>query len=179
MWIAVPIAIGTEILLTLPEIKVMENQYFSLSPVDNNKLVKFIQVAFGVVCIGIAVFWLIFNIRSLKSDSSLWLTILFLTGFGFYMIWSGIGKAARFIEIRTGSVRIKKTILLPLTEMPAADIKKIELFPFKLIFHLKTDKKITLRLSSTYYETNENIKDAVLVFAEENTIDLQEVAEKI
>lgn len=157
----------------------MENKYFSLSPVDNNKLVKFIQVAFGVVCISIAVFWLIFNLRSLKSDSTLWITIMFLSGFGFYMIWSGIGKAARFVELTTGSIRIKKTILLPVIEMAATDIKKIELFPFKLIFLLKSDKKNTLRLSSTYYETNESIKDAVLFFAEENTIDLEEVEEEI
>jgi hypothetical protein len=157
----------------------MENKYFSLSPVDNNKLVKVIQVAFGIVCIAIAVFWLVFNIKSVKADSSLWISVLFLTGFGFYMIWAGLGKAARFFEIRSGSIRIKKTILLPVNEMQAIEIKKIDLYPFKIIFILKTDKRFTLRLSSSFYETNEKIVDAVLIYAEDNSIEVEEIEEKI
>lgn len=157
----------------------MEKKYFSLSPVDNGKLVKIIQAAFGVVCIGIAIYWMIFNIRSLKADGTLWITILFLTGFGFYMIWAGLGKASRFIEINTGSIRLKKTILLPASDLPATDIKIIELFPFKVIFFLKSGKNVTLRLSSSFYETNEKIKDAINLFAEEYSIEIEEVEEKI
>jgi hypothetical protein len=169
----------SEILHKLPEIIEMEKKYFSLSPVDNNKLVKIIQVVFGISCIGIAVYWVIFNISSLKTASTLWITILFLSGFGFYMIWAGLGKALRFFEIGKSSLRIKQTIMLPAKEILAGEIKKIELFPFKLIFLLNTDKKFTMRLSSSYYETNENIKDAVIIFAEENSIDLEEMEEKI
>ncbi len=157
----------------------MENKYFSLSPVDNAKAVKVIQVAFGIVCIAIAGFWLFFNVRSLKADSTLWITILFLSGFGFYMIWAGLGKALRFIEIGTGNLRLKKTIFLPVKGISAGDIKKIDLYPFKIIFSLKTGKNFILRLSSTYYETNEKIIEAVIIFAEENTIELEEIEEKI
>jgi hypothetical protein len=157
----------------------MDKKYFSLSPVENGKLVKIIQVAFGIVCIALAVFWLSFNIKSLKADRTLWITVLFLTGFGFYMIWAGIGKAARFVEIEKDKLHLKKTILLPITEISAGVIKKIELFPFKIIFILNADMKITLRLSSSYYETNEKIKDAVLIFAEDNSIELEEIEEKI
>jgi hypothetical protein len=157
----------------------MENKYFSLIPVDSNKLVKVIQVAFGVVCIAIAGFWLIYNIKSLKADSTLWITILFLSGFGFYMIWAGLGKAVRFVEIRSASIRIKQTILLPVNEMQAVEIKKIDVYPFKIVFILKSDKKFTLRLSSSFYETNAKIVDAVLIFAEENSIEIEEIEEKI
>jgi hypothetical protein len=157
----------------------MEKRYFSLSPVENGKLVKIIQAAFGIVCIALAVFWIIFNTNSLKADRTLWITILFLCGFGFYMIWSGLGKAGRFAEIDADKIRLKKTILLPVIVLPVVEISKIELYPFKINFFLKTEKKITLRLSSSYYETNENIKDAVIIFAEENSIVLEEIEEKI
>lgn len=157
----------------------MENKYFSLSPVDSNKLVKVIQIAFGFVCIAIAGFWLFYNIKSLKADSTLWITILFLSGFGFYMIWAGLGKAVRFVEISSASIRIKQTILLPVNKMQAVEIQKIDLYPFKIIFLLKSDKKFTLRLSSSFYETNAKIVDAVFEFAEENTIEIEEIEEKI
>jgi hypothetical protein len=157
----------------------MENKYFLLGPAENTKMVKAIQVVFGIVCFVIAGFWIVFNVRSLKADSTLWLTILFLSGFGFYMIWAGLGKAARFVETGTGKIRLKKTILLPVIELVAGDIQKIDLYPFKILFIPKTGKIITLRLSSTYYETNDKILEAVLIFAEDNSIELEEIEEKI
>jgi hypothetical protein len=157
----------------------MEKKYFSLSPVENGKLVRIIQAAFGIVCIGLAIFWMIFNLKSLSADRTLWITILFLCFFGFYMIWAGLGKANRFIEVYSDKLCLKKTIMLPSVNHSAADIKKIELFPFKIMLILNTGKKSTLRLSSSYYETNEKIKDAVVIFAEENSIELEEIEEKI
>jgi hypothetical protein len=157
----------------------METKYFSFSSVENNKLVKIIQIVFGIVCIAIAIFWLIFNIRSLKADGTLWITIIFLSGFGFYQVWAGLGKATRFIEISSDKIRLKKTILLSALEMQVSEIQKIEIFPFNLIFFLKTKKKILLRFSSTYYETNEKIKDEILGFAEFNSINTEIVEEKL
>jgi len=69
----------------------MEKMYFSLGTSENNRLVKVIQIVFGVVCIAVAIFWLVFNIKSLKADGTLWITIIFLSGFGFYQIWAGLG----------------------------------------------------------------------------------------
>src|SRR5665811_1524359 len=48
----------------------METKYFSLSSNENNKLVKIIQIVFGIVCFVVAIFWLIFNIRLLKADGT-------------------------------------------------------------------------------------------------------------
>src|SRR5665811_2413177 len=48
----------------------METKYFSLSSNENNKLVKIIQIVFGIVCFVVAIFWLIFNIRLLKAVPS-------------------------------------------------------------------------------------------------------------
>jgi len=157
----------------------METKYFSLSSVENNKLVKIVQIIFGIVCIFVAIFWLIFNIRSMKSDRTLWITIIFLTGFGFYQIWSGAGKAARFIEIGSDRIRLKRTVFFPALEMPSEDLQKIEIYPFNLIFYLKGKKKIVLRFSTTYVETNEKVKDEILLFAELNSINAEIKEEKV
>jgi hypothetical protein len=157
----------------------MESKYFSLSSVENNRLVKIIQIIFGILCIAVAICWLIFNIRSIKAAGTLWITIIFLSGFGLYQVWAGLGKAIRFIEISSDKIRFKRTILLPPVELPVEAIQKIEIFPFNLIFILKVEKRILLRFSSTYTETNEKIKDEILSFAELNSINIEIVEEKL
>lgn len=142
-------------------------------------MVKIIQIIFGTLCIGVAVSWLIFNIRSLKADSTLWITIIFLAGFGFYMIWSGLGRATRFIVIGPEKIQLKKTIMLPPVEIIAGEIQKIELFPFNIIFFLKSEKRIMLRFNSTLYETNELIKDEILKYAGTNSINAEIKEEKL
>lgn len=157
----------------------MEFKHFSLSTTENNRLVKIIKIVFGFVCIAVAVFWLFFNIKSLKADGTLWITIIFLSGFGFYQIWSGLGRTAMFIEIGMDRIRLKKNPVLELIEMPAPEIEKIELFPMNVVFFLNTKKKVLLRFGSTYYETNEKIKDDLLGFAESNNIPLEIIEEKL
>jgi hypothetical protein len=115
----------------------------------------------------------------MKAAGTLWITIIFLSGFGFYQVWAGLGKATRFIEISSDKIRIKRTIFLPPVELPVEAIKKIEIFPFNLIFILKAEKRMLLRFSSTYTETNEKIKDEILGFAEMNSIDVEIVEEKL
>ena len=127
----------------------MEKKYFLLSSVENNRLVKIIQMVFGIICIAVAVFWLIFNIRSIKADRTLWITILFLTGFGVYQIWAGLGRATRFIEISSEKIRLKKSIFLPESDIASGEIQKIELFPLNLIFFLKSQKRILLRFGTS------------------------------
>jgi HAMP domain-containing protein len=157
----------------------MESKYFLLSSVENNKVVRIIQIAFGLVCLAVAVFWLVFNIRSVQTNSTLWITIIFLSVFGLYQIWSGLGRATRFIEISADRIRLKKTIILPTVEMRAEEIQKIEIYPFNLIFILKAEKRIILRFSTTYQETNEKVKDELLVFGELNSIEVEFVKEKL
>ena len=157
----------------------MENKYFLLSSAENNKVVRIIQIVFGLVCLAVAVFWLVFNIRSLQTNGTLWITIIFLSVFGLYQIWSGLGRATRFIEIGSDSIRLKKTIILPAARMQAEEIRKIEIYPFNLIFILKAEKRIILRFSTTYQETNEKVKDELLVFGELNSIEVEFVKERL
>ena len=157
----------------------MDKKYFPLSSVENNRVVKIVQVAFGFVCIAVAVFWLIFNIRSMKTYGTLWITIIFLSGFGFYQIWAGIGRAIRFIEISSDTIRLKKTAVFPTVVISASEIQKIEVFPFNLIFIFKTGGKNVLRFSNTYPETNEKVKEEIFRFAEINSISIENVEEKL
>jgi hypothetical protein len=157
----------------------MENKYFSLGSSENSKTLKIIRVAFGFLCVAIAVYWVIYNISSFKSYGTLWITIIFLLGFGFYQIWAGLGHATIFIEIGSGRIRLKKNPVLPVINIVAGEIEKIEMFPLNLVLFLKSKKKIFLRFGTTYYETNEKIKDEIIKFADINNIPLEIIEEKI
>jgi|WetSurMetagenome_2_1015567.scaffolds.fasta_scaffold05780_7 hypothetical protein len=157
----------------------MEKKYYSLGTSENNSLLKIIRIVFGVVCIAVAVYWLIFNLNSLKVDWTLWITIVFLTGFGLYQIWSGLGRAIMFVEIGDSSIRLKKNAILPAVEMKSSDIERIEIFPLNVVFILKTKKKIMLRFGTTYHDINEKILDGIVGFAESNNIPLEFIEEKI
>lgn len=157
----------------------MKKRYFSLGNNEKNRLVNVIRVLFGAVCLAVAAFWLIFNINSNANSGSIWLTILFLTGFGFYQIWAGIGKAERFIEIGRDNIVLKKDIFLKPQNIKASETEKIYFFPLKIIFLLKSGKKILLRLGTMYYESNENITDEIGKYAEENKITTEVIQEEI
>ena len=157
----------------------METKYFSLGTGESNKLVNIIRLIFGVVCIAIAMLWMIFNIRSFKSDGTLWITIVFLTGFGFYQIWAGLGRAIRFIEIDQDKIILKKNSLLPFKELKAGEIKKIEVFPLSLIIYLHGDRKTILRFGTTYTDNIDPIKCEIEQFASGNNICLEIKREEI
>ena len=133
----------------------------------------------GIVCIAVAVFWVIFNIRLLKTDNILWITIIFLFGFGFYQLWAAFGFAARFIEISSDVIKLKQNAFLPVVEMTSAEMSKIDLFPLNVIFYRKSQKKINFRMGTTYYETNEKIIDGIMDFAEYNNIPIEVIEEKL
>jgi hypothetical protein len=157
----------------------MEKKYFSLSPVENNLIIKLIRIVFGIVCVGVAVFWLNFNFSALNSDWTLWITIIFLSGFGFYQILSGLGRATRFIEIDKNIIRLKKNAVIPPVLMRAEEIENIEIFPLNVIFCLKSKKRILLRFGTTYYDQNEIILDEIIAFADSNNITFEVIEEKI
>jgi hypothetical protein len=157
----------------------METKYFTLDNTEKNRLVNIIRVLFGVVCIAVALFWLVFNLRSMQNHGTLWITILFLTGFGFYQIWSGIGKAGRYIEIGRDMVILKKYIFLSPMILPASETEKIELYPLKVIFHLRPGRKILLRFGTVYYESNDKIIREIARYADDNSIPAEVIQEEV
>ena len=157
----------------------MEHKYFPLGINENNTFVKIIRILFGFACLVVAFYWLIINVKSCQSGITLWITIAFLSGFGLYQILSGLGRTTTYIEIGTDSIRLKKNPLLKPVEMKQREIEKIELFPLNVIFFLKSRKRILLRFSSSFYETNEKVKDEIILFAGSNNIPLEFIQEEL
>jgi hypothetical protein len=122
---------------------------------------------------------MIFNIRSVKADRILWITVLFLSGFGLYQVWAGLGRASRFIQISSDKIILKKNSLLPLKGMASSEIKKIEVFPLNLIFYFQKGGKIILRFGTSYTDNIVPIKDGIEEFAAINNIDIKTITEDI
>jgi hypothetical protein len=163
----------------LHEIIYMETKYFSLGPSDNSTFLKVIRILFGLVCIAIAIFWMIFNMRAVKADRTLWITVLFLSGFGFYQIWAGFGRTTKFIQIGSDKIIMKKNSLLPAKEMASSEIKRIEIFPLNLIFHFHSGGKTVLRFGTTFIDNIDPIKSGIDEFSALNNIAVEEITEEI
>lgn len=157
----------------------MHLQYFSLEITENNKFTRVFRFLLGIVCIIVAFFWVFYNVHLLETDKILWVTIIFLLGFGFYQLWAALGLSAKFIEIGTDHIRMKKNAFLPAAGIPAPEIAKLEIHPLNIIFHLSSEKKINLRLGTTYFEINEQIIDSIIAFAEENNVPFEIIEEKL
>jgi hypothetical protein len=154
-------------------------KYYSLGSPEKSRFIKIIKILFGVCCLAIAIFWVILNFTSLNTNKAVWLSVIFLGGFGLYQVFSGIGYTDVFIELGDDFIRLKKNPVLPPLRLNAVDIVTIDLFPLNVIFHLKSKRRIILRFGTTYYETSNKVKDEILAFAELNNITLKIVQEEL
>jgi hypothetical protein len=157
----------------------MENKYYPLGNSEDNRIINSIRIVFGIICIGVAVFWLVFNIRSHETAGTSWITTIFLTGFGIYQILAGLGRATRFIEFGNDFIRLKKNAVFPPAVINVTEFERIELFPMNSIFILKSGKRIMLRFGAVNQDINENIKDEILTLADTNKISLEIKVEKL
>jgi hypothetical protein len=148
----------------------METKHYSLELRDNNTLIKVFRIIFGIACVGIAIFWLIYNYTALKADKKLWLTIAFLSGFGIYLIRSGLGYGYRFIEICSDHISFRKNSFLKIRKYQAIELEKIGFYPLKVVFHLRTGKSDLLRFGVSDIDKVESIKDDLMSFATANNI---------
>jgi uncharacterized protein YlzI (FlbEa/FlbD family) len=151
----------------------MEDNYFSLEVNKNNKVIRIFQIVFGTICAALAVVWLIMNIDTLKSNNSLWVSIIFLLGFAWYQINSGLGKGDKFLQIGQTSLKFKKNSLLPVRELNASEIKKIEIFPLSMVIFLISGKKNIMRFGTTYTDVIEPIKKGIENFCTLNNLELE------
>jgi hypothetical protein len=142
----------------------MEDKYFSLEVYRNNRIIRVFQIVFGIICAILAVVWLILNLNTLKSNSTLWLSIIFLLLFAWYQINAGLGKGDKYMEIGQETLKLKKNSLLPAQEFNAPDIEKIEIYPLSMIFFLRSGKKRILRLGTTFTDIIEPIKKGIEEF---------------
>jgi hypothetical protein len=157
----------------------MTGKYFLLEAKDNSRLTRIFQFALGILCILIALFWMVFNFRSLKADSALWITIIFLIGFGLFEILAGLGKTVKYIEIFPERIILKQNSVLPQIELKTSDIEKIEIFPLSIAFTGKNRNRHILRFGITYPEIISPVKEAVTEFAGLNNIPVEMKEEEI
>jgi hypothetical protein len=155
----------------------MEIKHHSLETRETNMVIKIASVIFGIACIGTACFWVYYNFSSVSSDRSLWVTVLFLSGFGIYLIWTGLGHGYRFIEIGMDRVRFRKNSFLKISDYQNVEISKIEFFPLKVIILLKNGDKNLIRFGVTDIEKIDAIKDDLMKFATDNDIETELINE--
>jgi hypothetical protein len=151
----------------------MENNYFSLEVNRNNRVIRIFQIVFGLICAVLAVVWLIMNLDSLKSNSTLWFSIIFLLGFAWYQINSGLGKGDKFLQIGETTLKFKKNSIFPARDLKASEIKKIEIFPLSMVLYLKSGKKNIMRFGTTYMDIIEPIKKGIENFCTLNNLELE------
>lgn len=157
----------------------MEKSYFSLELSEGNRLTRIFQLILGMVCFVVALFWLIYNIRSSEPDLTLWVTIIFLTGFSYYQVMAGLGRAAKFIEIDNDAIKLKKNSFFPPEEFSAGNLEKIEIYTLSIRFFVKKGKTSILRLGTTFTDRIGPIKDKILQFAESNKIPVKMKNEEV
>ncbi|MFN8240957.1 MAG: hypothetical protein U0X39_09420 [Bacteroidales bacterium] len=156
----------------------MEKEYFSLELRDNNKFTRIIQGLFGVICLAIAVYWLIYTSGAGKADWTTWATVIFLTGFAVYQLLTSLGKSERFIEINNGKLRLKKDSILPPVVFSNEDLSEVEFYPLKVVFSMKNMKKKIFRLGIAEPDKAERIKESIMAFCERNNISFRIVTEE-
>jgi|WetSurMetagenome_2_1015567.scaffolds.fasta_scaffold06781_6 hypothetical protein len=149
-----------------------EKERFMLEPVNENRFVRIIQVAFGIICIIVALVWVVLNFTTFNQTTTVWITIIFLSGFGYFQIVSGLGKATRFVEFRKSEVFIKPHSLLPVRRILNSEIDRIEIYPLSIVFLLQSGRKAVLRFGVSNTEIISQVKDGTEEFADKNGLNL-------
>lgn len=149
----------------------MNIKYYSLEINKSNKLTRTFQLILGILCIFISIGWLIMNFKVVISGGTIWISIIFLLGFGYYQVNSGLGRGEKFIEVHPSQLRLKTISLLPVQEIPSSAIAKTELYPLSVIFFLKSGKKVKIRFGTTYTDIIDPLKQEIEDFCSRNKID--------
>lgn len=157
----------------------MDSDYFSLEVNKSNKLTRVFQMVFGIICACIALIWLVINIKTLKTNGALLLTIVFLLGFAYYQINSGLGHGEKFIEVSKAAVRLKKNTIFPAQQLNASDIEKVEIFPLNVVFFLRSGKTVFLRFGTTFIDIIEPVRKRFKTFCEVNKIPFEFKSEEL
>jgi len=142
----------------------MEKKLFFLEH-GNTRFTKVFQIILGILCFIIALYWLIFNFQAFRTESRLWITIVFLILFGVWEILAGSGRTRKYISTEAGKIILKQNSVLPPVELKPADLEKIELFPLSISFKMKSRSSIMFRFGLSYPEIIEPVKNEIVEFA--------------
>ena len=159
--------------------KQMEDKYFSLEVNRNNRFIRISQIVFGIICAVLAVVWLILNLDFVMSNGTLWLSVIFLLGFAWYQINSGLGKGDKYLEIGQKTLKFKKNSLFPSQELNSSDIEKIEIYPLSMVFFMRSGKKSILRFGTMFTDIVVPVKKGIEEFCMFNNLKFEFKNEEI
>lgn len=148
----------------------MEKKLYLLESQGTSRIMRIFQIILGILCIIVALFWLVFNFKIIKTDKTLWITVVFLLGFGYYQIMAGFGKTSKYIETGAEKIVLKENSFLPKIELKPEDIQRIELFPLSISFLFKSGKKVIHRFGLANTEIIVPVKESITEFATLNKI---------
>jgi hypothetical protein len=156
----------------------MERNRFSLEAKESNRFVRIAQIIFGALCIITAAWWVVYILKS-GDGNNYWVATLFILFFGIFQIYSGLGYASRYVEFGNSEMIIKQNSIGLPYRLPVTEISNIVMLPLSVKFILKSGRTKILRFGITYSDLIDSIKDALVAFAADKNIPLEEKSEKL
>ncbi len=151
----------------------MNKTTFNLGTKESTRFVLISQFIFGLICIGTAVMWGLFILKGGSENEGFWAPTVFLLLFGFYQIYSGLGKASRYIKFEGDTITIKKAALGKERVISVADISKIVVSTTGFTIHNSGSGSIKVRFGMTHPESALVISDTLAEYASANNIELE------
>lgn len=148
-------------------------KYISLDLRPEKLFVRVLMVIFGFMCLFTSGWWALFIIRNPDSQNGFWAATIFLVLFGLYQIYSGLGKAEKYITIDNDKLTIRQHSFLMAKEFSPLTLDHIEIRRMDILFILKNDSKYRLKLGLKYPDLGESIRDEITIFANENNLRIE------
>ncbi|MFO7573732.1 MAG: hypothetical protein R6W67_01065 [Bacteroidales bacterium] len=142
---------------------------YSLESRENSRLVKIMQILFGIACIFTAGWWAVYMLKALESGNY-WIATLFMFFFGAFQIYSGLGHASKYIIIGSDTLTIRKTAIGKKQVVTYGEIERIEILPLSVSLILRSGSKLTINFAVTLAGDIDHIKDAIADFGRNNNI---------
>lgn len=157
----------------------MDTNHYTLGGSSAGKYEKILRLIFGLICLLIAVYWVVFGPVKVTGSGTLIIAVGFLILFGISQIMKGLGLSSQYINIGEELIVLKKYPIRPEVQIKAAELDKLQILPMSILFIFNDGKTLKLRFGATWQETNEKIKDDLIIFADRNNVTCEIIEEKL
>jgi len=148
-----------------------ENRY-SIDLHEYTKTGRLLKAALGIICLAVAV-WFLISIRgTAASVGTAWIATAFLLLFSVWLIGSGFGLTQRYITVGNGRIILKRDFYRPPVIFTSSSLKAVEFRPLLIIF-FSGEKKISLRMGAYYPERSGAVMEAVEGFCRDHNIEIR------
>lgn len=152
---------------------VMADKRYSIDINEITKTGRIFRIIIGAACLVVAI-WYVYSIReTTASIETAWIAIAFLVLFSLWLLASGLGYTQNYITVGDGKITLKQKFYQPPVIFTPSSLSSVE-FRTMLIDFFTDDKKITLRLGSSYPEHAAAIMEAVEGFCLHHSIKIRE-----